>query len=78
MSKMEIILWALWITVGADTAATGWLISGYLEFRFHIAEKYVLRRDYREDIDKIFNKIDEVNINLTKIIKELAGKEDRR
>lgn len=70
-------IWILGIVIGIDTAVIGYLLKEYLSFRFHLAEQYVLRSDYRSDIEKVFEKLDSVNATLNKLFQELSKKADR-
>jgi len=71
----SLVLWIFGIIISIDTAFIVFLVKEYLNFRFHLAENYVLRKDYREDISKIFTKFDELNKQLRQIFERLAGAE---
>ena len=63
---METINLLFPILTGINTA----IIIDYLKFRFELAEKYVLKRDHDEIVNKIFEKLD-------KILEKLEQKEDK-
>ncbi len=66
--------WILRIVISIDTL----IIMEYLNFRFHLAENYVLKRDHQDIIRAIFNKLDEISNCQQKILLELGKKAERQ
>ncbi len=58
------------LVVGILTAINTIIIAEYLNFRFGLAEKFVLKKDYDGVIGKIFEKLD-------KILEKLENKADK-
>jgi hypothetical protein len=65
--------WILRIVISIDTL----IIMEYLNFRFHLAENYVLKKDYLDNIKAIFAKLDEIGRCQQKILLKLGEKADR-
>jgi hypothetical protein len=74
----SLVLWIFGIIISIDTAFIIFLIKEYLNFRFHLAENYVLKKDHQGIIKAIFNKLDEISKCQQKILLELGKKAERQ
>lgn len=74
----DLILWIFGVLITIDYIILGFLFKEYLNFRFHLAENYVLKKDHQDMISAIFKKLEEINKCLQKILLELGKRRNDR